>query len=141
MNKVVRWNRVDPINIFDELERAFNRPAPRWNNEWGVAVDVLENEDGYVVTASLPGLAPEDVEVTLEDNVLAIKGEVKAEESQEGETYHVRERRYGSFNRKIRFPVMVNSDSVEAGYENGILTLTVPKADEVKPRRIEIKAS
>lgn len=141
MTRIVRWNRVDPMNVFNEFERALNRPATRWNSEWNVALDVAENEDAYIVKASLPGVSADDVELTLEDNVLTIKGEVKGDETVEEAQYHVRERRYGSFSRSIRFPVLVNSDAVDATYENGVLTLNVPKAEEVKPKRIEIKAN
>ncbi|MCP4356737.1 MAG: Hsp20/alpha crystallin family protein [Chloroflexi bacterium] len=141
MNKIVRWNRIDPTTVFDEFERVFNRSVPRWNNdEWSVALDVAENEDAYVVKASLPGINAEDVKLTIEDNVLSIKGEMKADETMDEGQYHVRERRSGSFSRSIRFPVLVNGDAVEATFENGVLTLTVPKAEEVKPKRIEIKA-
>jgi len=142
MTKIVRWNRVDPLNIFDEFERVFNRPMPRWNNnEWSIALDVAENEEGYTVKASLPGISADDVELTLEDNVLTIKGEMKADESIDEAQYHVRERRFGSFSRSIRFPVLVNSTAVAASFENGILSLNVPKAEEAKAKRIEIKAA
>jgi HSP20 family protein len=104
-----------------------------------VAVDVLENEDGYTVNASVPGINTDDIEVTLEKNVLTIKGEIEADEEVEKEQYHVRERRFGSFSRNIRFPVDVNVNSIEASYEHGVLTLVVPKADEVKPKRITVK--
>jgi HSP20 family protein len=141
MTKIVRWNRVDPTNLFDEFERVLNRPALRWNNEWSVALDVAENEEGYIVKASLPGVTADDVELTLEDNVLTIKGEIKADETIEDAQYHVRERRFGSFSRSIRFPVQVNSTAVTASFENGVLRLHVPKAEEVKPKRIEIKTA
>lgn len=141
MTKIVRWNRVEPINIFDQLDRVFNQSTVRWNNEWSVALDVLEGDDGYVVKASLPGVNADDVELTFEDNVLTIKGEVKQDETVDEARYHVRERRFGSFSRSIRFPVWVNGDAIEAGYENGVLSLNVPKAEEVKPKRIEIKSS
>ncbi|MCL4262695.1 MAG: Hsp20/alpha crystallin family protein [Anaerolineae bacterium] len=140
MTKIVRWNRVDPTNLFEEFDRVLNRPALRWGNEWSVALDVAENEDGYVVKANLPGITVDDVELTLEDNVLTIKGELKAEETIEEGQYHVRERRTGSFSRSVRFPVLVNSTAVTANFENGVLSLHVPKAEEVKPKRIEIKA-
>jgi HSP20 family protein len=81
------------------------------------------------------------VELTLEDNVLTVKGEIKADETIEDAQYHVRERRFGSFSRSIRFPVQVNSTAVTASFENGVLRLHVPKAEEVKPKRIEIKTA
>lgn len=138
MTRIVRWNRVDPTALFEEF---VNRPALRWSNEWSIALDVAENEEGYLVKANLPGVTVDDVELTLEDNVLTIKGEVKADEAIEETQYHVRERRTGSFSRSVRFPVLVNSTAVTANFENGVLTLHVPKAEEVKPKRIEIKAA
>lgn len=144
MTKIVRMNRVNPVNLFDEFDRMFERPLARPTmsaNTWNVAVDVLENEDAYVVKASIPGVSSDNIELTLEDNVLFLKGEIKADETVENEKYHLRERRFGTFSCSIRFPVAVNSNAVEATYENGILTLNVPKAEEVKPKRIEIKTS
>lgn len=137
MTRIVRWNRVDPTALFEEF---VNRPALRWSNEWSVSLDVAENEEGYLVKANLPGVTVDDVELTLEDNVLTIKGEVKADETLEETQYHVRERRTGSFSRSVRFPVLVNSTAVTANFENGVLGLHVPKAEEAKPKRIEIKA-
>jgi HSP20 family protein len=95
----------------------------------------------FTVKASLPGIKPEDLNVTLEDNVLTVQGEIKEDETIEEETYHLRERRYGSFSRSLRFPVPVNAGQIEAAYENGVLTLSIPKAEEVKPKRIEIKTA
>lgn len=143
MTKIVRWNRVDPESLVNEFERVFSRPGARWNNnnEWSIALDVAENEDSYVVEASLPGLSADDVELTIEDNVLSIKAETEANESVDEGQYHVRERRYGSFSRSIRFPVLVNGDAVSASFENGVLTLDVSKAEEAKPKRIEIKSN
>jgi HSP20 family protein len=106
---------------------------------WGLPLDVSENDDAFIVTASVPGMNPDDLDITISDNVLTIKGEYKADETIKDEQYHIRERRYGSFGRSITLPVTVNADDVSANYEDGILTLTVPKAEEVKPRRIAVK--
>ena len=108
---------------------------------WSLALDVAEKDDNFLVKASLPGIDPEDLNVTLEDNVLTVQGEVKKDETIEEESYHIRERRFGSFSRSLRFPVPVNAAKIEAEYENGVLTLTVPKAEEVKSKRIEIKVA
>jgi HSP20 family protein len=81
------------------------------------------------------------MEITLEDDVLTLKGEILRDEEVEDVKYHVRERRYGSFSRSIRFPATVNGDAVEATYNNGILSLNIPKAEAVKPKRITINAS
>jgi len=101
----------------------------------------VENDDGYVVKASVPGVDPENLDVTLEDNVLTIKAEVMSEEVTEDEQVHIRERRTGSFSRSLRFPMDVNSDGIEATYTNGVLSLNVPKAEEVKPKQISIKVN
>ena len=95
----------------------------------------------FTVKASLPGISPDDLNVTLEDNVLTIQGEVKEDETIEESNYHIRERRTGSFSRSVRFPVPVESDKVEAEFENGVLTLSIPKAEAVKPKRIAVKAN
>ena len=142
MTRIVRWNRVEPESVWNEFERVFNFPMTRrLNNEWSIPLDVAENEDGYMVKAALPGLTADDVELTIEDNVLSIKAETESDETIEESQYHVRERHYGTFSRSIRFPVLVNGDAVSASFENGILSLEVPKAEEVKPKRIEIKTS
>lgn len=145
MTRIVRWNRVDPETVFNEFERMLSFPTARWQNgnerEWRIALDVVENEDAYTVTASLPGLTADDVELTIEDNVLTIKGQTQSDETDEDTHYHIRERRYGSFSRSIRFPVLVNGEAVSASFKNGVLTLDVPKAEEVKPKRITINSN
>ncbi|MCP4426947.1 MAG: Hsp20/alpha crystallin family protein [Chloroflexi bacterium] len=153
MTKVV-WNAVprNPVrrhrNLFNEFDRLFersalaHRPLPyRMAENWSLALDVAETEDGYIVKASVPGINPDDLEITLEDNVLTVKGEVENNEEIEKEQYHLRERRYGSFSRSIKFPVLVNGDDVAASYNQGVLTLDVPKAEEVKPKRIAINVN
>ena len=153
MSKIVRWNPMrEAVDLFNEFDRAFESPLYRsrlampWRandvvGSWSLALDVAEKGDVFTVKASLPGINPEDLNVTLEDNVLTVQGEIKEDETIEEETYHIRERRFGSFSRSLRFPVPVNAGEIVAEYENGVLKLTVPKAEEVKPRRIEIKAS
>jgi len=140
--KIVRWNpQVNRMRYFNEFERFLERQMDQSAREFGLAVDVAENEEGFVVRASVPGINPDDVEITFEDNVLTIKGEITEEEEKEEENYHIRERRSGSFGRCIRFPVEVNAEAVEATYTNGVLTLNIPKVEEVKPKRIEVKVS
>lgn len=145
MTRIVRWNPVvrRPGDLFNEFDRMFDRPTTTYRNaeNWGLALDVIENEEGYVIKASVPGINPDDLEITLEDNVLIIKGEVENDEEVNQEQYHLRERRYGSFSRSVKFPVLVNSDAVEASYDKGVLSLNIPKAEEVKPKRIAIKAN
>ncbi len=102
-------------------------------------LDVTENEDNFVVKASLPGVNPEDIDVTVNGDVLTIKGEIKQEQENQNERYHLRERRWGSFSRSVSLPTQIKTDAVQAEYQNGVLTLTLPKADDVKPKRIAIK--
>ncbi|MBW7959224.1 MAG: Hsp20/alpha crystallin family protein [Anaerolineae bacterium] len=153
MAKLIRWNPMrDTTDLFNEFDRFFETPLYRGRmglplrtddvvGSWSLALDVAEKDDNFLVKASLPGIDPEDLNVTLEDNVLTVQGEVKKDETIEEESYHIRERRFGSFSRSLRFPVPVNAAKIEAEYENGVLTLTVPKAEEVKPKRIEIKVA
>jgi HSP20 family protein len=141
MTTLVRWNPTR--TFFNEFDRLFDQ-TPYLHRQiatnWSVAVDVAENDDGYIVKASLPGVNPDELEITLEDGLLTIKAEVKADEEITQDQYHVRERRYGTFSRNIRFPTDVNAEAIEASFDNGVLTLDVPKAEEVKPKRISIKA-
>jgi HSP20 family protein len=126
----------------NEFDRLFERPFPRTvAHDWNIALDVAEKDDNYLVTATIPGINPDDLEITLEDGVLTLKGEIKNNEEIEDAKYHVRERRYGSFNRSIRFPMAVNGDAVEAAYNNGILSLNIPKSEAVKPKRITVNAN
>lgn len=137
MKTLIRWN---PNNIFSEMDRLMETAvAPTTRQSYlHIALDVAEKDDIYTITASVPGLTANDIEVTLEDNTLTIKGEYNQNETQEGETYHIRERRTGKFSRSLTFPVDVNEEEVNAQYENGLLTLSVPKAEEVKPKRITV---
>lgn len=139
MTTLVRWN--PSLNLFNEFDRLFDTSLRNRYQDgagWALAVDVVENEDGYLVKASVPGVNPDDLEVTLEKNLLTIRGEIKADEDISKEQYHVRERRFGKFSRTVRFPVTVDASDIEASYENGVLTLNVPKAEEVKPKRITV---
>jgi HSP20 family protein len=106
-----------------------------------LALDVMENDDEFIVKANVAGMDPDDLEITYTDNNLSIKGEIKDEREEEGEggRYHLRERRYGTFSRTISMPGTVDVDNIKADTENGILKIHLPKKEEVKPRRIEIK--
>jgi HSP20 family protein len=134
MKTLVRWN--PSRTLFEDFDRFFEEStSPR---TWNLPLDVIENEDGYVIKASIPGVDAENLDVVLEDNVLSIKAEVNHEEVAENEQFHIRERRSGSFSRSLRFPMDVNSDDITANYVNGVLSLNVPKAEEVKPKQISV---
>ena len=102
-------------------------------------LDVAQTRDEVVIKASLPGLKPQDVQVSLYGNVLTIRGETEASQNTEEESYVLRERRRGAFHRSLTLPKGLVMDKVEARFEHGVLTLTVPKAEESKPRTIEVK--
>jgi HSP20 family protein len=142
---LTRW---DPFREMFALQRSMDRLFERAiNNEsvwaapviWDLALDVAENKDEFVIKASLPGMNPDDIEVTFTDNVLTIKGEVKEDKDVKEEQYHLRERRYGSFTRSIELPNKVKSDTIQASYDAGVLTLKLPKTEEVKPKKIAVQ--
>jgi HSP20 family protein len=143
--------RFDPFNEMVTLRQAMDRlfedsfVAPvNWRSPQGEGVtptlDVHQTGDEIVVTAALPGVKAEDVDITLTGQTLQIRGEFKSDENVERNQYLYRERRYGSFNRQLQLPVRVEGDKTEAHFEDGVLTLRIPKAEEVKPRQIQIKA-
>lgn len=151
MTRIVRW---DPFRDMLAMRTQMDRIMDEWlkesngaeNSENGqstlrLALDVRENENAFVVKASVPGIHPEDLEINFNDNTLTIQGETKDEHIDENERYHLRERRFGRFVRSMTLPVAVNADSIDAHYENGVLTLTLPKAEETKPRKINVRNS
>ena len=104
------------------------------------ALNVSEQDDKFLVKAEVPGIPTEDLDISLTDNVLTIKGESHLETEKEGERYHLRERRFGSFMRSFSLPTAVEGDKIAATYDDGILTVEVPKAEEVKPKKISVIA-
>ncbi|MBX3011580.1 MAG: Hsp20/alpha crystallin family protein [Caldilineaceae bacterium] len=146
MTTLTRWEPFrEMANLSRVMDRFFDEPFGEMPVLWrrgegySLALDVAEQNDKYIVKASVPGIKPEDVEITLTDNVLTIKGETKTETETQEENYHLRERRFGSFMRSIALPNTIDADKIEAVNENGVLTLTLPKAEAVKPKRIEVK--
>ena len=101
-------------------------------------VDIHQDDDNLYLTASLPGVRPEDVEITLSGQTLTLSGELKSEEQVEREQYLYRERRTGAFNRTLELPVAINGEAASATFENGLLRLTLPKAETEKPRQIKV---
>jgi HSP20 family protein len=104
-----------------------------------LAVDVYETDEDVVVKASVPGVDPEELDISITGDTLTIKGETRAEEEVEEESYVYRERRYGVFSRSMTIPTSVKTDEADAEFEDGILTLRLPKAEEVKPKTIKVK--
>ena len=147
MSSIIRWDPFrEMLSLRREMDRLFDNtffsPGASWTQPtaWDLALDVTENNDEIVVKASIPGINPDDLEVTYTENTLTIKGEVKAEEEKEDSKYHLRERRYGSFVRSLSLPVGVKAEAIQANYDAGVLTLHLPKSEEVKPQRIAVKA-
>jgi len=124
-------------NLQDELDRLFESPL----TGWAPALDVHEDKDHYVVRAELPGLKREDIDVSLQDGALVISGERKAEKVEEGVKIHRQERFYGKFQRALTLPEPVAADKVKADYKDGILTVTLPKTEEAKPRKIDVSVN
>jgi HSP20 family protein len=147
MSNLTRW---DPFREMWSVRNLMDRMMDRWLEpswsmttdwqpaSWDLALDVAETEDNFVVKASLPGMNPDDLEITYNNNLLTIKGEIKEEKDVDEQRYHLRERRYGSFSRSLTLPATVKADAIEASYEAGVLTLHLPKVEEAKPKRIPV---
>lgn len=147
MSNLTRWEPAREILTLREamdrlFDDAFTRPLSM-RDGWSMAIpaiDMYQNENDVVVKASIPGIKAEEVQINVTGDVLTIKGEVKQDEERKDRAWHIREHRFGSFERSVALPTAVKSDKAEAEFENGILTITLPKADEVKPKSINIKA-
>lgn len=147
MAHLVRWEPFrDLVSLREAMDRLFEesfvRPREGILTPAGVntlAVDMCETPEEVVVRTALPGVDPADIDVSVIGDTLTIKGETKSEKEEEGTNYIRRERRYGSFSRSLAIPTNVVADKAVADFSKGILTLRIPKADEVQPKRIEIK--
>lgn len=106
---------------------------------WTPSVDIAEKNDSYSVKVELPGVKKDDVKITLQDNVLTIRGEKKQEKESNDQNYHRVERSYGMFQRSFTLPTSVKADKIDAEYRDGILAISLPKAEEAKPKQIEVK--
>jgi HSP20 family protein len=106
---------------------------------WTPAVDVAEHDDAFQVKVELPGVQKDDVKITMQESILTIRGEKKQEKESRSTEHHRLERSYGSFQRSITLPASVKHDKIEAFYKDGILTVTLPKAEDAKPRQIDVK--
>jgi HSP20 family protein len=145
MPSLVRWEPFrDMMSLRDVMDRlvddAFIRPRDGMGMLTGPAIDMIENEDAVLVKATLPGMKPDEINLSITGDVLTIRGEIRSERNEEKGNYVLRERQYGSFSRSIPLPTSVVSDKAKAEFEDGILTLNLPKAEEVKPKTISIKA-
>jgi HSP20 family protein len=138
---IIRWDPFrDMTQVQNQVNRLVNQVWGGGQESWLPAVDVFDTKDAVVLKAELAGMDPDEIQIEVEDNVLTIKGERKFEETVDEERYYRVERRFGSFQRNLALPQGVKPEDIQAGYEDGILTVSVPKAEEEKPQRIEVKA-
>jgi len=142
---IERWDPFrEAVSLRDAmntlLQESFIRPGGLGAGQEHAALplDVTENEEAFVVKASMPGVKPDDVQITVQGDTLSIRGASKAEEEKKGDQWHLRERRFGSFQRTLTLGTPVNSDQAQAQFEHGVLTLTLPKSEAAKPRQIKI---
>jgi HSP20 family protein len=132
-------------SLQDEVNRVFNSGFSRSSDNelmrgaWNPSVDIFENKDQIVLEAEVAGISPDDVNISIENNVLTIHGERKFEKKDEQDNFHRIERGYGSFTRSFTLPSTVSSENVNASFDNGILRIELAKREEAKPKRIEIK--
>ena len=143
---IVRWEPFrDLLTTQREFDRLFKEAFSPMSGEtevstrsWAPPVDIYETEDAIVLKAELPGIDPKDVEVRVEDNTLYLKGERNYEKEVKEQNYHRIERSYGSFARSFSLPNSISAEKVKAEYKDGLLTLTMPKREEAKPKTIKI---
>jgi len=130
------------VSLRQAMDRLFDdnylRPYSGWNGEAGLALDIRTTKDALLVEAALPGVKPEDVDITVENGQLTIRGEANAERREGEGEYLVREISRGTFVRTLTLPNGLEADKAEASFENGVLTLRIPKAEQLKPRQIRI---
>src|ERR671923_1781553 len=142
-----RWDPFQELSsIQNELNRLFGQTFGEGSEEvrmaaWVPAVDVAETQDRFLITAELPGLRPEDVDISVENSVLRIQGERRFYDERKEDDFHRIERRFGSFTRSITLPSTADAENIQASFDAGVLTIEVPKREEAKPRKIQVKAT
>ena len=141
LSLIPRTNSLMPASsLFDRFFDDWDTPSLfNEDNTLVPAFDITENEKEYIVTAELPGIDAKEVDVTISEGVLSVKGEKKHEKEDKGEDYHRIERRYGSFHRSFRIPGKVETDKIDANYKGGVLKLILPKAEGSETKKIEVK--
>ena len=148
MTNLTRWEpEREMLTLREAMDRlfddAFTRPFARMRDggsTWSsLTVDMYETNNDVVVKAALPGIKADEVQINVNGDVLTIKGEMKHEDEKKDKSWHIREHRWGAFERSIRLPTGVIADKAKADFDNGILMITVPKSEEVKPKTITVK--
>ena len=146
MSNLTRWEPVREMMTLREamdrlLDDAFTRPINLRDGGWSSpAVDMYQTDNDVVVKAALPGFKADEVQINITGDLLTLRGERKQEEEKKDRAWHIREHRWSSFERSIVLPTAVKTDKANADFENGVLTITLPKAEEVKPKIISVKA-
>ncbi len=142
---LMRWNPIkDLLAIQEEMNKLFDEKLDKFSEGalqeriWEPLVDIYEEEDKFVIKAEVPDVDKKDIEITIEDNVLTIKGEKKFEREEKKENYLRAERYYGAFRRSFTLPATVDKEKVKASLDKGVLTIEIPKKEETKPKKIEI---
>ena len=138
-NPRVEWTPRTADSFFNDFWNNSFSNLDQDSTVWSPRVDVKETQDAYQVLADLPGLEKKDINISLHDNVLTVKGERKSEEKSEDENQHYSERTYGSFSRSFQLPAKVEQKDIRAEYKDGVLKVVLKKSEEAKPREIEIK--
>jgi len=138
-----RWDPFRELRSMDDtmnrLWRGFGGRPEGSTEDWNIALDVVQRPDEIVVKASIPGVKPETVDLAIEDNILTLRADRKPDFNDEKSIYLIQERPTGSFYRALRLPETVNADKVQSAYENGVLTITLPVAEEKKKKQIKIQ--
>lgn len=145
MSNLIHWEPArEMVTLCEAMDRlfddAFTRPFGIATGLQVPAVDLYQTDDEVVLRANLPGMKAEDVQISITGEILTLKGELKEKEEKKEKAYHLREQRFGSFERTVGLPTQVVGDKAKAEFEDGILTITLPKAEEVKPRTITVRA-
>lgn len=148
MSNLIRWQPMrEMVTLRDAMDRLFDEAFTRpWGltdgGRYGLApsVDMFETDNEVVIKAALPGMKADEVEINVTGEMLTLKGETREKSEVKEKAYHLREQRWGGFERSIPLPTSVVSDKAKAEFEDGILIITLPKAEEVKPKTITVKA-
>ncbi len=145
MSNLTRWDPVrEMMTLREAMDRlfddAFTRPLNARDGWSAPAIDMYQTDNEVVVKAAIPGFKADDVQINVTGDVLTLRGEMKHEEEKKDKAWHIREQRWGTFERSVTLPTDVKADKASADFEDGILTITLPKAEEVKPKTITVKA-